>query len=215
MQRHVQPEILDSLPAEDPAAIASRRDLRLINTIMGNTRWLRRTLRQRLRPQDHLIELGAGDGVLGKSLHWPGDYTAMDLAPMPPDWPEDYDWLTGDFLTTGAQRLENASVIVGGLILHHFSDSQLHCLGQLFHNARLLIFCEPARRKRHLYQGQLLRLLRINHVTQHDLPISVKAGFLGHELGEMLRLPPEWTITTQMTFWGGYRFVAQRPVRDT
>jgi SAM-dependent methyltransferase len=210
MKRYVEPEILDALPADDPAAIASRRDLRLINRIMGNTRWLRQTLLRRLRPQDLVVELGAGDGILGKSLRWPGEYTAFDLAPMPPDWPEDYDWIQGDCFTIGKDHLAKASVVVGGLILHHFSAEALRALGEAMKSARLLIFCEPARRKRHLWQGRALRLLGINHVTQHDLPISVRAGFLGTDLAEMLALGPEWTVSVKVTFFGGYRFCATR-----
>ncbi len=210
MERRVDPEILDSLPADDPAAIHSRRDLRLINAIMGNLRWLRKTLHSRLRPQDIVVELGAGDGLLGKALHWPGDYTALDLAPMPADWPEDYDWVQGDFYTVGKARLQQASVITGGLILHHFQTEQLHGLGSLLTSARLIIFCEPARRKLHLWQGKALRLLGINQVTQHDLPVSVRAGFLGDELAQHLGLGSEWTTTVQITWLGGYRFVAQR-----
>jgi hypothetical protein len=143
-------------------------------------------------------------------LAWPGAYTGLDFAPMPPDWPEDYDWVTGDFFTAGKQRLATASVVMGGLILHHFSEPQLRELGQLMRSTRLLIFCEPARRKLHLWQGQALRLLGINHVTQHDLPVSVRAGFLGRELAEMLGLGPEWTVSVKLTFFGGYRFVAVR-----
>jgi hypothetical protein len=40
MLRQVLPEILDHLPADDPEAIGSRRDLRRINFLMGNKRWI-------------------------------------------------------------------------------------------------------------------------------------------------------------------------------
>ena len=210
MDRIVTPEILDSLPHNDPDAIASRRDLRIINSIMGNTRWLKNTFLKLARPQDVVVELGAGEGQLGKSLHWPGDYTGMDLAPMPPDWPEDYDWLSGDFLAAGNERLARASVVLGGLILHHFSAEQLRVLGANLTSARVLIFCEPARRKLHLWQGKALQILGINHVTQHDLPVSVRAGFLGQELAQLLGLSSEWKVSVKCTFFGGYRFTATR-----
>jgi hypothetical protein len=45
LARTVRPEILDSLAAEDPAARRSRQDLRLINALMGNFRWVERKLR--------------------------------------------------------------------------------------------------------------------------------------------------------------------------
>ena len=36
MQRRVEPELLDALPADDPRAVRSREDLRRINRLMGN-----------------------------------------------------------------------------------------------------------------------------------------------------------------------------------
>lgn len=214
MKRVVEPEILDGLATNDPAAVASRRDLRLINRIMGNTRWLRRSLMLKVRPQDLVVELGAGDGSLGLSLAWDGEYTGLDLAPMPHAWPENFDWLQGDLFKPNSEastRLQGASVVIGGLILHHFSEEKLRELGSLIRSARLLIFCEPARRGWHIWQGKALRLLGINQVTRHDLPISVRAGFLGNELSEMLGLDlSDWSVRVQTTFFGAYRFVAER-----
>ena len=40
MLRQVLPELLDHLQADDPEAIRSRRDLRVINFLMGNERWI-------------------------------------------------------------------------------------------------------------------------------------------------------------------------------
>ncbi len=50
MQRTPQPELLDSLPPQHPDALHNRRDLRLTNRVMGNHRWLIRTLPPLLRP---------------------------------------------------------------------------------------------------------------------------------------------------------------------
>lgn len=209
--RIVEPEILDRLPAEHPDAIASRRDLRIINAMMGNTRWLLKTLRSHLRKQDMVAELGAGDGLLGKQLAWNGNYIGLELVPRPNHWPETFGWEQGDFLQGSGSSLPRASVVIGGLVLHHFSDEQLHLLGEKFHAARLLIFCEPARRALHLWQGKLLRCIGINKVTQHDLPVSVRAGFLGEELPLRLGLSgSQWHWTVTKTFFGAYRMVAQR-----
>ena len=43
-KREVEPEILDGLPAGHPDAIRSRRDLRLVNALMGNQRWILKQL---------------------------------------------------------------------------------------------------------------------------------------------------------------------------
>ena len=44
--RLLVPEILDGLPPEDPEARRSRRDLRRINFLMGNERWIARQVRE-------------------------------------------------------------------------------------------------------------------------------------------------------------------------
>jgi hypothetical protein len=66
MQRDVQPEWLDELPADNPGAIASRRDLRRLNACMGNAGIIARALIRacaEIAPVE-IVELGAGDGTL-------------------------------------------------------------------------------------------------------------------------------------------------------
>ena len=65
MDRRVEPELLDELPAADPRAVQSRRDLRRVNAWMGNTRIMAHALRSAFdRPsRPRLVELGAGDGT--------------------------------------------------------------------------------------------------------------------------------------------------------
>src|SRR5438105_4618643 len=66
MKRVVQPELLDQLPALDPDARRSRRDLQLLNRLMRNDRALLKILRpifNRLASV-RLADLGAGDGTL-------------------------------------------------------------------------------------------------------------------------------------------------------
>ena len=64
MRRQVKPEWLDLLPPNDTAAKRSRRDLRRVNTWMGNPRILARALQSAagVRPLRTLVDLGAGDG---------------------------------------------------------------------------------------------------------------------------------------------------------
>src|SRR5688572_31345767 len=97
MKRVVVPELLDSLPASDPGAIASRRDLRMLNGIMGNFRWLERKLAETVRDDDLIVEIGAGDGGLARRVcarmpHIAARYHALDLVPVPARWPEAATW---------------------------------------------------------------------------------------------------------------------------
>src|SRR5205814_3971964 len=63
--RTIEPEILDELPANDPRAIASRRDLQLLNLWLGHRRIMSHALDASLWPEvdPHLVELGCGDGT--------------------------------------------------------------------------------------------------------------------------------------------------------
>ena len=45
MERSLQAELLDELPANDPRAVGSRHDLRRINALMGNARLMARAVR--------------------------------------------------------------------------------------------------------------------------------------------------------------------------
>lgn len=213
--RTVQPEILDSLPPDHPDALHNRRDLRFFNALMGNFRWLSRVLRRHLRPGDQVLELGAGEGDLGRRLHGElGDalphYTGLDLWPRPKDWPQAWGWQREDLVNFSGYSQSN--VILGNLILHQFEDAVIAQLGHHWRNtARLLIFCEPARRQLHLRQLPLARLAGINYVSRHDARVSIEGGFCGHELSQLLGLDPSsWRVEVRQTFLGAYRMVAVR-----
>src|ERR1700758_4093578 len=64
MLRSVEPEWLDSLEASDPRARRSRRDLRLINFIMGNAGSVALALGNVLASGARIADLGAGDGTV-------------------------------------------------------------------------------------------------------------------------------------------------------
>jgi hypothetical protein len=215
LQRRVQPEILDSLPADHPDALHNRRDLRFFNTLMGNFRWFANTLRTQLREGDNLLELGAGEGDLGRHLRrsLPQSsftYTGLDLWPQPVEWPKKWSWISKDL--SAFPDYAQYNVILGNLILHQFEDEVLANLGRQWREqARLLVFCEPARDKLHLRQLPLARLAGINYVSRHDARVSIEGGFRGRDLPRLLGLDqPHWRITVQHTFLGAYRLVAVR-----
>jgi hypothetical protein len=215
LQRRVQPEILDSLPADHPDALHNRRDLRFFNALMGNFRWFAHTLQAHLRDGDRLIELGAGEGDLGRYLQraLPQNgfsYTGLDLWPAPKPWPESWSWLSKDLITCPGYAQYN--VILGNLILHQFEDDVLANLGRQWReHARLIVFCEPARETLHLRQLPLARLAGINYVSRHDARVSIEGGFRERDLPRLLGIDqPPWRIEIRQTFLGAYRMVAVR-----
>lgn len=219
-ERQVLPEILDSLPPEDPEAIRSRRDLRLVNSFMGNYRWIARTLRRgRARDQAprEWVEIGAGDGHLAhlfKGGRKPGlTVRGVDLAPRPDTWPDDWKWSQGDLfeeLIETEQDPEDLGLIAN-LFLHHFEAEALAKLGGIINRrCRFLVISEPARHRFFSLMGYSFHPF-VNHVTRHDMQVSIGAGFRNGELPRALRLESDWIIRESTTLLGAYRLEAWRP----
>lgn len=216
MKRLVQPEILDSLPEGHPDAVANRRDLRLINAIMGNFRWFCRELPPLLRPDDRLLELGAGTGELGLSLYPSlrgkiAGYCGIDFWSRPASWPEEWEWEQANLLTF--ERYAQFTVILANLILHQFEAPDLRRLGNKIRDGRprVILASEPARRRVHQHQLIWLRPLGLHPVSRHDGHISIAAGFRGKELAELLGLAaPDWQAASWTGLLGSHRTMAIR-----
>jgi hypothetical protein len=211
LRRVVVPEILDSLPADDPRARRSRRDLRAVDAFMGNTRWILRKIRSLPEADGTVVELGAGDGRLAARLA--GAFSrrrvvALDLAGRPVDLDRRVDWVRGDFFRTLAQV--DGEICAGSLVLHHFQDDALDGLGRRMRDFRTLVFCEPLRSRVALGLAALAWPFS-GAVTRHDMPASIRAGFVPGELPRRLGLEASrWDWNETATRRGGLRFFATR-----
>ncbi len=211
--RLVQPEILDSLPEEAPAARRSRRDLRVLNRLLGNETWFRDVLAGRRRPDDRILEVGAGEGTLARALMKAGlgPVAGLDLARRPADWPVQAPW----FQTSVFEFVSwtDYSVVMGNLVFHHFKADELAEIGaQLGRRARLIVLSEPLRSRRSAWLFSLVcPLIKADPVTRHDGRVSIEAGFRGDELPALLKLDPkQWSWRITHTVFGSYRLVAER-----
>ena len=209
--RIVEPEMLDHLPHDDPAARRSRADLQRINFLMGNERWALRTLRRIPRAAARgICEFGAGDGALVAEIarRFPDDkVAACDLAPRPPGLDAHIDWHSGDIFQHAPP---DGGVLVANLFLHHFEGEALLRLGQLCEGFEVLVFNEPDRTRLAAFLGILLHPL-VNHVTRNDMHISIRAGFRHGEIVELLGLDPaRWRIEETSTWRGARRVIAWR-----
>ncbi len=200
MIRQVLPEILDSLPGDDPEARRSRRDLRLINFLMGNERWI-----MRQEKPGGIVELGAGAGELTRKLARDGKVTGLDFQELPEGL--ELPWAAGDLFEN--LPLVQADTVVANLILHHFEDEQLAELGVLIKDRKSLIAVEPWRSQVSLFEGGLLWPV-INRVTKHDMMASIRAGFRKGELPRLLNLGEEWEWREEVSLLGGLRVLAWR-----
>ena len=205
MERIVKPEILDELDGSDPRAVRSRRDLRFINFLMGNERWIGNLVSSLSEDSWSVSELGAGRGEFTSVLAQEGrKVLGYDFQPEPAGLPDSVSWSEGDFFRSLED--DSSEVVVGNLILHHFQDEQLAELGALFKNKKRLIFTEPLRSSLSLAEGYLLWPL-INDVTRHDMIVSIRAGFRPGELPEKLGLQEGWEWKESTTICGGLRSI--------
>jgi hypothetical protein len=204
MQRIVKPEILDELPPEDPRAVHSRKDLNRINRIMGHAGLISAHLRESHEPVPlRILELGAGDGKFLLSVlrklglaATGGEATLLDRQMLlTHDTQAEYaaikwnvqviqtnalDWLT----------LQTWDLIVCNLFLHHFKEPDLR---QILQTSLLIspwiIACEPRRSPNSLRAASLLWALGCNSVTRHDAHVSIRAGFHGREISQLVDNP--------------------------
>lgn len=195
MKRVLQPELLDELPASDPRAIQSRRDLRRINATMGNARLLTQFLARRADPGNEKItiaELGAGDGNVGmqvaRNLGGRGRLVLVDREPAVSEaslngWEIEiiradvFEWLRSD---------HSVDIILANLFLHHFPDEALErLLGESARLCRCFAAAEPRRNGFANMFASFVGVIGCNAVTRHDAVVSVRAGFNGTELSEL------------------------------
>lgn len=201
-RRAVEPELLDALPAGDPAAAASRRDLRLVNALMLQPRLMAALLtRHAAVPPRRILEIGAGDGAgalkLARRMHarWPGvGIVLLDRAAAVPagrveafarlGWRA--ETVTADAFAWLAETRESFDIATANLVLHHFPDADLARLFALLRpHAKLFAATETRRDRLSLASSRLLWTLGANAVTRHDAPASVRAGFSGTELSRL------------------------------
>jgi hypothetical protein len=224
--RRLETELLDVLPADDPAAMRSRRDLKFLNAVMLHPAIMARRMRRHaVHAPRRIIELGAGDGSLmlrlGRRLarHWPGVSTILvdrqDIVPHETrqaisslGWREErVTQDVFDYLATA----EPADIIVANLFLHHFQPKQLaDIFTRCAKLAPILIALEPRRARLPLLGSRLIGLLGCNHVSRHDAVASVRAGFRDRELSQLWPHQPGWNFDEGSVGLWTHCFVARK-----
>jgi hypothetical protein len=228
-ERRMEAEWLDVMPASDPRAIHSRRDLRRLNAWMLHTGIMARALARYCagaRPRT-LIDLGGGDGAFMLGV-------ARRLAPQWPDVAvillDRQDVVSEDTRAAfGALnwRLETvrmdvfdfldsphavgADVMIANLFLHHFQPDDLaRLLAQAARSVPLFLACEPRRAALALLGSRMVWALGCNDVTRHDAVASVRAGFAGQELSNLWPVGEGWELSESHAWLFTHRFVARR-----
>jgi len=224
--RRLETELLDVLPADDPAAVRSRRDLRLLNAVMLHPGIMARRMRRHaLDAPRRIVELGAGDGSLmlrlGRRLarHWSGVATILvdrqDIVTHETrqaisnlGWCEDR--VTQDVFEYLAVA-EPADIVIANLFLHHFQPPQIaDIFSQCAKLAPILIALEPRRARLPLVGSRLVGLLGCNHVSRHDAVASVRAGFRDSELSALWPTRHSWNLDERSVGLWTHCFVARK-----
>jgi SAM-dependent methyltransferase len=234
--RRVEPEWLDELPAEDPRAMRSRRDLARVNGLMANAGIVARELRS-MHPGPpawglpgqataRIAEIGAGDGEFALRLAnllppAPGaSFTLLDRQGIVKAQVrgrfEDLGWKVESVERDVFEWLEDPSTpafdaIVANLFLHHFeADALARMLQLVSRKTSRFVACEPRRSDAALLGSRLLGLAGCNDVTRHDAVVSVRAGFRD---GELAALWPQagWTTRERARGLFSHCFAAWRP----
>lgn len=202
--RHMEPELLDGLAADDPLAIASRRDLRRINALMFQARIMASLLKANVpTPPKRILEIGAGDGrfMLKVARLMATQWQNVEMMMVDRVSLIDRDTRTA-FAKLGweahpivadvfdQQALQGSfDLVCANLILHHFDDVLLVDLfDRIMTIAPRLVATEPLRAKGPLFATRLLRLIGAGAVTLNDATQSVRSGFVGTELSYLWRL---------------------------
>lgn len=235
--RKLEPEWLDQLPADDPRAIRSRRDLRRVNAWMLNAGSMASTLMKHgAGRQPHtIVDLGSGDGQFMLQVarllapHWPNVriilHDRQDIVSRATregfialQWHvETISADVFDFLANA--RSSRADVITSNLFLHHFTDEQLaRLLVNAAELAWLVVACEPRRAKFVVRLSRLLWVIGCNDVSVHDAVVSARAGFNGKELSALWPRQGQWELHEHAAGLFTHCFAARRdmqPAQDT
>lgn len=225
LSRRVDPEWLDRLPADNPRAVRSRRDLKRVNSVMLQTGLMARALLAHGTLPRTIIDLGCGDGtfMLGVarwlSARWPGvAVTLLDrqniVAARTVAAFEALGWtarpVAADLFEFMA-RAAPVDIIVANLVLHHFDAPRLgELLARAAQRADLVVACEPRRSRFGLFGSRMLWAIGCNDVTRHDAAISVRAGFHGRELSALWPAHEPWILHEGAAGPFSHRFVAHR-----
>jgi 2-polyprenyl-3-methyl-5-hydroxy-6-metoxy-1,4-benzoquinol methylase len=236
LQRRVLPERLDVMPADDPAARRSRRDLQRVHRVMRSLTILRRALaRLHATGRPHtILELGAGDGSLMLRLaqaagsSWRkvrvtfldrqnliGAQTLRQFAGL--DW--DVQVQSADALAWArASTAQHYDLCVTTLFLHHFQSPDLkELLRAVATRCDAFVACEPRRNGVAWVGSHLLGLLGANEITREDGVTSVVAGFSNHELSALWASPgaQSWQLQEYFAWPFTHCFLAQRQTGAT
>ena len=229
MKRVLTPELIDLLPADDPRAARSRRDILRLNRINYSDALMTRLLRRVAGNQSPrtITDLGSGDGLF--MLHvarrlarnWRAvNVRIVDSQPAVASETlaafKQLDWhvevVKADVSTaTDWSRNGERHFYIANLFLHHFNDEQLREMFQrVAEHASSFVAIDPTRGRTQHFVSRCLWLFGCGPVTRHDGPASFRAGFRDQELSALWPSNGTWNLDEGSFGPFSHTFVAQR-----
>jgi len=100
--------------------------------------------------------------------------------------------------------------ITSNLFLHHFTEAQLRRLLEgIAGRVQAFVALEPRRSLLAYFFSRFVGVIGCNHVTRHDAPVSVRAGFSGFELSGLWPPEPRWSLCERPAGLFGHLFLAR------
>jgi hypothetical protein len=231
--RHVENELADHIPGDDPRARRFRQDLSRLNAFAMTHRAMARALLTNygdVVPRE-LVDLGAGDGTFMLRV-------AQRLAPR---WRDvtvklvdqqdivsaqvrnSFAALHWNIQTIRADVFEflqtmqsNVDIIAANGFLHHFTDEHLaRLLGLAARRTNLFVAYEPRRTHFAREASRFIWLLGCGDVIRHDVVASVRAGFVGTEISACWPVRDDWTIVEREAGPFSHVFIARHERRSS
>jgi hypothetical protein len=225
--RNLVPELLDTMPPDDPKAKRSRQDLRRVNRWMFQSELMAGLLNlDPIGEVKSVLDLGSGDGTfmlsVARRLSIPGPVTVslldrQDIVSV--EVLKEFSrlgWAVRRITDDAARFLAQPGgprfdLVTANLFLHHFEDAELSRLLKLAAlRTERFAACEPARTPLALAGSRMLWAIGCNSVTRFDAVVSVRAGFLGNELGELWPKGTEWIQRESGAGLFSHTFMARR-----
>jgi hypothetical protein len=226
--RHVENELADHIPGDDPRARRFRQDLSRLNAFAMTDRAMARALLTNFRdavPRE-LVDLGAGDGAFMLRV-------ARRLAPR---WRDvtvklvdqqdivsaqvrsSFAALRWNVQTIRADVFEflqtmqpSVDIIIANGFLHHFTGEHLARLLDLAaRKTKLFVAYEPRRTHFAREASRFVWLLGCGEVIRRDVVTSVRAGFIGTEISACWPIRDDWTIVEREAGPFSHVFIARR-----
>lgn len=199
-------ELLDGETLDDAALAHNLRDIRFINSFLGWTSYTVRAVERHVRAHDlrhfTLLDVASGSADMPLAIgHWAeragvrARIVASDISPQIVSVARRQIERSGQSDVT-VERLDalalpyapgSFDIVLCTLALHHFEPESAVALLRSMARVGRQVFVFDVVRSRLAYAGviALTQALRMNYMTRHDAPVSVRRAYSEAELREL------------------------------